>query len=241
MASAWPSGLPRACRAPVLSAIIPERLTDSTVQAALGFASTNWRGGTARAAAASLAERVLKIMLLTKLSLFFRIAGGRRGTGGPAGIGRTPGRRAPSSDPAKPGPNDLSGRIVNRPALAWRTRQVWAVVGSWGRTSDDRHGKTDGEAALCLAASLGSRSRQGSDRGRSHLDLLAARPDGRIGWLAKVDHSAAARTTRSRSSVGDVGEARGRVTDQNGRPIEGAQSHAADDQPGRQLGLRRFV
>ena len=54
---------------PIAEAAIPERLMGATVRAALGYASGCGTAATVPAAVASLAERVLKMMFLTRLTL----------------------------------------------------------------------------------------------------------------------------------------------------------------------------
>ena len=59
------AGLPR----PIAETAIPDRLIGSTVRAALGKASGGGTAGTVSKAVSSLAERVLKMMFLTRLTL----------------------------------------------------------------------------------------------------------------------------------------------------------------------------
>ena len=61
---AW-AGLPRGA----VDAAVPDRLLDSTIRAALGHASGGVASGTVSATVAALAEGVLKMMVLTRLTL----------------------------------------------------------------------------------------------------------------------------------------------------------------------------
>jgi RNA polymerase sigma factor (sigma-70 family) len=60
------AGLPRS----IAVVTVPERLTGATIQAALGYAAAGASSGTVPAAVASLVEGVLKMMFLTRLTVF---------------------------------------------------------------------------------------------------------------------------------------------------------------------------
>jgi RNA polymerase sigma factor (sigma-70 family) len=200
-------------------AMISERLLDSTVQASLGFASRNGAAGPARAAVASLAERVLKTMLLTKLSLFLApVAAAVLALG----LVTLLAAGSPAADPAKAGPDDLAGRIIDEVGAAVADGQVWAVVGPWGERETIAKAKTDVQGRFVLPKAWDHQAAKAAIAA-GQFGLLARAPDGRIGWLAKVDRSARGTNNTLEIKVGEVGEARGRVTDQNGRPIDGAK------------------
>ena len=203
---------PQAALAP-----IPDRLIDSTVQASLGFVSRSGAAGSAREAVASLAERVLRTMLLAKLSLCFVPATAfATATVIVLGLSTLLAAGSPASDVSTPGPNDLSGRIVSEAHSGVADSQVWAVVGSWGERKTIATGKTDGEGRFVLSQAWEDQAAKRAIAA-GEFGLVARAPDGRIGWLAKVDRTAAGTNNMIEITVGDVGEARGRVTDQNGR------------------------
>ena len=210
-------------RSPGARAMIPDRLIDSTVQAALGFASRSGAAGPARAAVATLAERVLRTMLVTKLSLCLApIWAGA--TAAVIVLGLIPLLAAgyPDSVASKPAPDDLAGRIVDVAGAGVPNGQVWAVVGPWGERATIARATTDGHGRFVLPGAWENEAAKAAMMG-GHFGLFARAPDGRTGWLAKVDRSVAGTNNSLEFAVGDVGDVRGRVHDQNGRPIEGAK------------------
>jgi RNA polymerase sigma factor (sigma-70 family) len=210
-------------RRSIALATIPERLLDSTVQAALGFASRNVGSASASATVASLAERVLKKMLVSKLCVVLSVLTAAVTT--PVtllGLFALLAAAPPSSDTSKPGPDDLAGQIVNEAGSGVADVHVWAVVGSWGERSAIATGKTDGAGRFLLPRAWDHEAAR-TAIAAGQFGLLARAPDGRIGWLAKVDRSAAGANNDVKIAVGNVGEVRGRVTDQIGRPIAGAK------------------
>ena len=171
----------------------------------------------------TLANRVLKSMLLARLSLFVSLM---------MAAGTTPAvivflcallaAGLPQSEAARPGPDDLAGRIVDGAGSGLPNAQVWAIVGPWGQRNAIATGKTDGLGRFVLPKAWDhDAARAAIPAGQ--LGLFARAPDGRIGWIARVDRSAAGTNNTLEIAVGAVGEVRGRVTDQNGRPIDGAK------------------
>ena len=178
----------------LVHALIPERLIDSTVRASLAFGTQAGGEATASATVASLAERVLKNMLLSKLSLVVAFrhdwppAPPRRfcSAGSPL-IAAAP----PSSDTSKPGPDDLAGRIIDEAGSGVTNAQVWAIVGPWGERKSIASGKTDGQGRFVLPRKAWDHEAARTAIAAGQFGLFARAPDGRIGWLAKVDRSAA--------------------------------------------------
>jgi RNA polymerase sigma factor (sigma-70 family) len=207
----------------VVHTFIPERLIDSTVRASLAFGSQAGGGAMARAAVSTLADRVLKTMLLSRLSLLISlmIAAGTTpaillGLVALMVVGST------YSDAARPGPDDLAGRIVDEAGSGLANAQVWAIVGPWGERKAIASGKTDGQGRFVLPKTWNHDAAKAAISA-GQLGLFARASDGRIGWIARADRSAAGTNNTLEIVVCPAGEARGRVTDQDGRPIEGAK------------------
>ena len=149
----------RACRGlprPVVLAMIPERLMDSTVQAALGFASRSGAAGDSPAAVASLAERVLKIMLADQAVpvLCPVMAAGAAAAIVLGLIALWPPDLRLRSRPSR-ARMTCPGGSSTRPALAWRTHRSGPSSGSWGEREDGRHGKNRRPGPLRPAAEPG--------------------------------------------------------------------------------------
>ena len=198
---------------------------DSTVQASLGFAVAKPARPRQPAAVASLADRVLKTMLLTKLSLFISpvMAAGTAATDR-AGLVALwlPDHATPDAEPGRARMTWPAGSST-RPAPAWRTRRCGPSSVRGANGAPIATAKTDGQGRFVLPEAWDHDAAKAAIAA-GHLGLFARAPDGRIGWLAKVDRSAAGdERTHWRSPSSPVGEVRGRVTDQNGRPIEGAE------------------
>ena len=218
-------------RPPGALAIIPETLLDTTVQAALGFASRSSVDGSV----AALAERVLKTMLVTRLSLCFVpiMAAGMAAALGLAVIALAAGSSTP--EPNKPGADDLCGRVVDKAGAAVVNAQVSAVVGPWSDRVTIATARSDALGRFVLPGTWENEAAKTAVAG-GLFGLFARAPDGRTGWLAKVDRRWAGETNSLEIPVGPVGDVRGRVTDQNGRPIRDAKVTALmfgqPDRPG---------
>jgi RNA polymerase sigma factor (sigma-70 family) len=199
-------------------ATIPERLKLATLKASLEFASGCGSGTSVAVTAASLAERVLKTMVLSKLSgicslaIVACLAAACLGTTvAPAGV---------SIDQNRPGPNDLSGRVVDETGRAVVDGTVSAVVGNFDARVTFASAKTDANGRFVFPK-IWDQEPVKATPGR--LGLYARGPDGRLGWLAKIEKGNAGEEERSiEITVGPVGDVRGRVLTRSGQPIKGA-------------------
>ncbi len=206
---------------PVALATIPERLKLATLKASLEFASGSGAAGpSAAVAAASLAERVLKTMVLSKLSLVCSLAMAAGLAAACLGMTVAPagGRIAQN----RPGPNDLSGRVIDETGLAVADGTVTAVVGNYDARVTFASAKTDAEGRF-MFPKIWEQETVKAASASGWLGLFARGPDGRLGWLRKVDKSNAGEEERSIAiTVGPVGDVRGRVMTRSGHPIKGA-------------------
>ncbi len=171
----------------------------------------------------SLAERVLKNLLVTRVCLVLSVMTAAAAT--PVlvlGLAALLVAASPSFDATEPGPSDLSGRIVNEAGAGVADSQVWAVVGPWGERETIGRTTTDGQGRFVLPKAWDHEVAKSAIRA-GQFGLISRAPDGRIGWLTFVDRGGAGTNDVVEIVVGDVVPARGRVTDQNGRPIEGAK------------------
>ena len=163
--------------------MIPDRLMDSTVHVALGYASKTAAAATARSAVASLADRVLKIMLVARLSLLFApvLAAGAAAT---IVLGLfTLAAGSPPAQSIKPGVDDLRGRVVDKAGAAVPDAEVCGVVGSWGDRRRVATTKTDGQGRFVLGRVWDQRAVK-SAIAVGNFSLSARASDGRLGWLA---------------------------------------------------------
>ena len=121
------AGLPR----PIAEAAVPERLMGLTVQATLDYVAGSGVAATVPAAVAALAERVLKMMFLTRLTLLIASLMAA-GTGAVAAVVLCLATMAVGSaqpDPPKPAPDGLPGRVVDKSGAGVAGVELWAVDG----------------------------------------------------------------------------------------------------------------
>ncbi len=204
-----------------VSSAITERLIDSTVRASLGFASGAGAAGAVPGAAASLAERVLKMTLLTRLSLLCAPAIAAV-TAAMIVLGWIAMAAEPSrSDPNTPGADDLSGRVVDIAGAPVADARVWAVGGRWDLPETVAAANTDAQGHFVLPRAWDHPAANEAIAG-GWFGLFARGPDGRVGWLATVRRrDDAGKENALEIAIGPVGEVRGRVIDHDGRPIAG--------------------
>ena len=205
----------------VVEAAITERLIDSTVRASLGFASGTAAAGAIPRAAASLAERVLRMMPMTRLALLYSpaiaavlaaavVLGWIAMVAGPL-----------LSDPNEPGPGDLAGRVVDLAGAPVADARVWAVGGKWDLPETVAAANTDAQGRFVLPQAWDHPAAKDAIAG-GWFGLFARGPDGRVGWLATVRRrDDVGKANAFEIAIGPVGEVRGRVIDQNGRPLAG--------------------
>ena len=127
----------------------------------------------------------------------------------------------------------LPGRVVDRAGTGAADVQVWAVGGERDHPRVVVRATTDDGGWFVLARPTAPRGPQDE----TYLKILAVARDGRLGWRLAMwpDYP---QKDALRIVLGPVGEVRGRVHDQDGRPIAGAEvtplaaSLAGVDHPG---------
>jgi RNA polymerase sigma factor (sigma-70 family) len=204
---------------PIDLAGVPERLLEPTVRAAVGYASRGGASATVSAAVAALAERVVKTMFLARLTLILASVMAA-GTGAVAVVllglsALAAGVRNP--DPPRPGPDDLPGRVVDKSGAGMAGVQVWAIDGSGWTPDTVATATTDvlGRFVVPCAVHLSGPHSQ-------YFGLFARARDGRVGWMRPVWFNGADGKTVE-IELKAVADARGRLTDHNGRPIAGVE------------------
>ena len=201
-----------------LLVVISERLMDSTVQAALEFASASGAAGTAPAAA-SLAERVIKVMVLHQLSLVLSVV--MAAATAAVCLGSIAVAAGGAVVEIQPGPNDLSGRVVDQAGAPAVDAQVWAVAGDWAGRVTVASAKTDGNGRFVLPKVWENEAAKSAVTA-GNLGLFASASDGRPGWLSVLDRSGpGGEENKVEITLSPVAEARGLLTDKNGKPIKG--------------------
>ncbi len=204
-------------RCPITIAVIPERLMSLTVQASLDFATGSGAAATAPAAA-SLAERVLKTMVLGKLSLVCSFVMAAATAAVCLGLIVAP--AGGSVAQAKPAADDLSGRVVDDAGKAVADGQVWAVAGDWAGRVTVASAKTDGKGQFVLPKVWENEPAKAAVAA-GKFGLFASGSDGRPGWLpVRGRLGAGGEENKFEITLSQVGEARGHLTDKNGKPIK---------------------
>ncbi len=127
-----------------------------------------------------------------------------------------------SSVQSKPGPNDLSGRVVDEAGAAVADGDVWAVGGPWSERVTIATAKTDKQGSFVLA-NVWEREAVQAAIVAGNFGLFARARDGRVGWLAPVDRRGSGlREGAAEITIGASEQAHGRVVDHSGKPIKGA-------------------
>ncbi len=148
---------------------------------------------------------------------------------------------AGSSVQSKPGPNDLSGRVVDEAGAAVADGDVWAVAGPWSERVTIATAKTDKEGRFVVANVWEQQAVQAAIAD-GNFGLFARARDGRVGWLAPVDRRGSGlREGTAEIIIGTAEEARGRVVDHSGKPIKGDVCDAGHDQPEEPVGNGRSL
>ncbi len=120
----------------------------------------------------------------------------------------------------KPGPNDLSGRVVVEAGAAVADGDVWAVGGPWSERVTIAAAKTDEQGRFVLANVWEHEAVQAAIAA-GNFGLFARARDGRVGWLAPVDpRGSGLREGTAEITIGAAEQARGRVVDHSGKPIK---------------------
>ena len=131
---------------------------------------------------------------------------------------------------------DLSGRVVDKAGIGVSGAKVWALSGDWEARQTVATATTGDRGFFVLPL---AREPAGPQVFR-FLDVFARVDDGRIGWQGGIAwHRAVA--SELTIVLGPVGPARGRLNDQDGRPIAGALvmpvsfSRPAEEHPGQDM------
>ena len=156
---------------------VPERLMGPTVRRRVGLLGNRRAGATATVS--SLAERVLKMMFLARLTLVVAALMTAAAGAMTAVVLALPTSvaQAPPVDPPQAGPDDLAGRVVDRAGAGVADVQVW---GWWAfpNTADRRDGDDRRPGPV--------RPAEGGPPHRAELrpdpESVRPRPDGRVGW-----------------------------------------------------------
>ena len=200
---------------PMVEPVIPDRLIGPTVRAALAPSSA--AAGTVPVAVSSLAERVLKMMFLARLTLIvallLTVASGTL-TAVVLGLPATAAAPRSPDDPPKAGPDDLPGRVVDKTGAGVAGIQVWALDGPPRAPETVARAMTDDQGRFAVPWPQERRSRPGAQ----NFSLFARGPDGRVGWWLPGRRFNPDGAEIELLAVGDI---RGRLTDQDGRPIAG--------------------
>ena len=131
---------------------------------------------------------------------------------------------------------DLSGRVVDKAGIGVSGAKVWAIGGDWETPETIATATTGDRGYFVFPRAWGPAGPQVS---RFH-NVFARVGDGRIGWRGSIwwNHTVARELT---IVLGPVGQVRGRLNDQDGRPIAGAEvmpvsfSRPAEEHPGQDM------
>ncbi len=205
---------------PSFEPAIPDRLMQPTIRAAMGHAPGCGTAGTISQIVSSLAERVIKMMFLARLTrlvaafLTASIAIAAVVLAWPA-----PAVAPAIEDPPRAGTDDLAGRVVDQSGAGVAGVQVCGMDGDWFTPDVVARATTDDQGRYLLPGVVHLIGPPG--RARS-LRVFARARDGRVGWQ-RPDQQGRADPTGGEVELLVVGDARGRLTDQDGRPIAGVE------------------
>ena len=168
-------------------------------------------------------ERVIKMMFLTKLTLAIAALITAAGAAGVVALGLTTMfAEPPKADPPKPGANDVDGRVVDKAGAGVADAQVWAMVGQGNEPETAATGTTDRQGRFVLPNAWNDKTMRNGARQGDLMGLFARGRDGQVGWLHPVRFNSADGKSIE-VELGPVGDVRGRLTDQNARPIAGVE------------------
>jgi RNA polymerase sigma factor (sigma-70 family) len=164
---------------PITKAPVPERLLGATVRAALGQASGCGTACAISKAVTSLAERVLKMMFLTRLALVIVALMTAAGAAGAVALGLTAqAGKSANPDPPGPGANETAGRIVDEAGEGVAGVVVWLQSGPPSEPKTIATATTDAQGRFRLPWTP-SRS---NPQDTQNFNLLARARDERGGW-----------------------------------------------------------
>ncbi len=112
----------------------------------------------------------------------------------------------------------LAGRVVDKAGAGIPGARVWAIGGRWDEPEPAAQATTDDQGRFAMPRAWG----QGGPASLHYLSLFARAGDGRIGWQTTVWRNSVD-ANDIRIELGPVGEATGRVVDQQGRPVDGVE------------------
>jgi RNA polymerase sigma factor (sigma-70 family) len=203
---------------PLADSAIPDRLIGPTVRAAL--APSSGAAGMVPAAVASLAERVLKMMFLTRLTLIVAVLSTAAAGALTLVVLSWPATAsAPQKpDPPRAGPDDLAGRVVDKAGTGMVGVRVWAMDGPWRAPETVAKATTDNQGRFAVPWPREERTRPGAQ----NFSLFARSSDGQVGWWlpGRRFRPGGVEAEIELLAVGDI---RGRLTDQDGRPLAGVE------------------
>jgi hypothetical protein len=199
---------------------IPERLLGPTVRAAASCASGSTTAGTVSQSASSLAERVVKMMFLARLTLVLVALLTASGAVLSVALAVRFSAAAPAvSDPPPAGPDDLACRVVDKSGAGVAGVQVWGMEGDWFTPDTVATATTDGHGKFVVPRVVHLIKPSNYARG---LRLFARARDGRVGWL-RPDQGRQEAASDVEIELLAVGDARGRLIAQDGKPIAGIE------------------
>ena len=118
-------------------------------------------------------------------------------------------------------PDGITGRVVDAAGAGVAAAKVWVVGGSWEVAEAVALTTADSKGAFSFPTLWKELKGSGALKRLSHSYSLAARDGrGRIGWLTSIGGGA---QTPYTISLVELGEARGRIVDNAGQPLAGAE------------------
>ena len=200
---------------PLAVPAVPERLMGPLVRAALGYARGAGAVGTIPSSVSSLVERMLKMMLLTRLTLVIAALMTAAGAVAAVALGlTTTAAQSQRVDSTKAGADDLPGRVMDKSGAGAPNVEIWAMDGILNPETVART-TTDGEGQFVMPQVV---HRLGSPGRFSNLSVFARGRDGTIGWQSPVSRNSPDEKTVE-IELHAVGDVQGRLTDQDARPI----------------------
>ena len=193
---------------------------EPTLRAAMGHVPGCGTAGTISQTVSSLAERVIKMMFLARLTLV--VAASLTASTAIAAVvlaWPAPAVAPAIPDPPKAGLDDLAGRVVDESGAGVAGVQVWGMDGDWFTPDVVAQATTDDQGRYFLPGVAHLVGPAG--RGQSLRVFVRAR-DGRVGWQRPV-RQGRADPTGGEVELLVVGDARGRLTDQDGQPLTGVE------------------
>jgi hypothetical protein len=124
---------------------------------------------------------------------------------------------AQSPAPPRAGPDELAGRVVDKSGAGVADVQVWAMDGPWRTPETVAKATTDAQGRFVVPWA-GKQRRQ---PGPQDFSLFARSRDTRVGWWRSGRRIMP--DGKAEIELYTVGDVRGRLTDQNGRPIAGVE------------------